>query len=47
MTDEQQNDNPTPNPPPLPGQIYNRPGIDERPDLDKALPPEAQAAHDR
>ena len=44
MTDEQQNDNPMPTPPPLPGQIFIRPGIDDRPDLDKALTPEDKAA---
>lgn len=46
MNDEPQNhhDNPTPTPPPLPGQIFVRPGIDDRPDLDKALTPEDKAA---
>ena len=44
MTDEQQNDNPIPTPPPLPGQVFVRPGIDDRPDLDKALTPEDKAA---
>ena len=44
MTDEQQNDNPMPTPPPLPGQVFVRPGIDDRPDLDKALTPEDKAA---
>ncbi|HJE20767.1 MAG TPA: MFS transporter, partial [Bifidobacterium pullorum] len=44
MTDEQQNENPMPTPPPLPGQIFIRPGIDDRPDLDKALTPEDKEA---
>lgn len=46
MNDEPQNqhDDPTPTPPPLPGQIFVRPGIDDRPDLDKALTPEDKAA---
>lgn len=46
MSDEPQNrhDNPMPTPPPLPGQIFVRPGIDDRPDLDKALTPEDKAA---
>lgn len=33
-----------PQPKPLPGQIYIRPGIDDRPDLDKALTPEDKKA---
>ncbi len=34
MSDEPQNrhDNPMPTPPPLPGKIFIRPGIDDRPD---------------
>lgn len=37
-------DQPAPKPKPLPGQVYIRPGIDDRPDLDKALTPEDKAA---
>lgn len=33
-----------PQPKPLPGQVYIRPGIDDRPDLDKALTPEDKKA---
>ncbi|MCH9275960.1 MFS transporter [Bifidobacterium amazonense] len=43
MTDDNQQEN-LPKPPPLPGQIYIRPGIDDRPDLDKALTPEDKKA---
>lgn len=42
--DGSSNDEPTPKPPPLPGQIFIRPGIDDRPDLDKALSAEDKAA---
>ncbi|NEG90461.1 MFS transporter [Bifidobacterium aerophilum] len=50
MTDSQnsqpdsQSDPTPPQPRPLPGQIYVRPGIDDRPDLDKALSPEDKIA---
>ncbi|KFI48086.1 MFS transporter [Bifidobacterium biavatii] len=43
MTDDNEQEN-LPKPPPLPGQIYIRPGIDDRPDLDKALTPEDKSA---
>ncbi|KAB7788966.1 MFS transporter [Bifidobacterium leontopitheci] len=46
MRDDQQNTapEPTPAPKPLPGSVYVRPGIDDRPDYDKALTPEDKAA---
>lgn len=51
MTDEQQHnsqhDEPrdsVPTPPPLPGQVFIRPGIDDRPDFEKALSNEDKAA---
>ncbi|RSX54439.1 MFS transporter [Bifidobacterium samirii] len=43
MTEEKPNE-PTPTPPPLPGQYFVRPGIDDRPDYEKALSPEDKAA---
>ena len=43
MTEENPTE-PTPTPPPLPGQYFVRPGIDDRPDYEKALSPEDKAA---
>ena len=40
MTDDQQQPNEFPAPKPLPGSVYIRPGIDDRPDYDKVLSPE-------
>ena len=39
MTDDQQQPNEFPAPKPLPGSVYIRPGIDDRPDYDKVLSP--------
>lgn len=46
MTNDQQNaaPEPAPAPKPLPGSVYVRPGIDDRPDYDKALTPQDKAA---
>lgn len=44
MTDEQQDNGGAPTPPPLPGQVFIRPGIDDRPDFEKALSDEDKAA---
>lgn len=45
QTMEEENKNESmPTPPPLPGQIYIRPGIDDRPDYEKTLTEEAKAA---
>ena len=41
---EENTSQPTPTPPPLPGQYFVRPGIDDRPDYEKALSPEDKAA---
>ena len=43
MTDDNQNET-MPTPQPLPGQVFIRPGIDDRPDYEKTLTPEAKAA---
>lgn len=43
MTDDNQNET-MPTPPPLPGQVFIRPGIDDRPDYEKTLTPEAKSA---
>lgn len=43
MEEENKNES-MPTPPPLPGQIYIRPGIDDRPDYEKTLTEEAKAA---
>ena len=43
MTDDNQNET-MPTPLPLPGQVFIRPGIDDRPDYEKTLTPEAKAA---
>ena len=40
MTDDQQQPNEFPAPKPLPGSVYIRPGIDDRPDYDTVLSPE-------
>ena len=42
MTEDNQNNEFKPQP--LPGQVFIRPGIDDRPDYEKTLPPEAKAA---
>ena len=44
MTDDQQQPNEFPAPKPLPGSVYIRPGIDDRPDYDKVLSPEDKSA---
>lgn len=44
MTDDQQQLNEFPAPKPLPGSVYIRPGIDDRPDYDKVLSPEDKSA---
>lgn len=41
MSDDQQSQ---PTPPPLPGAVYVRPGIDDRPDYEKVLTPEEKEA---
>lgn len=43
MTDDNQNET-MPTPQPLPGQVFIRPGIDDRPDYEKTLTREAKAA---
>ena len=43
MTDDNQNET-MPTPQPLPGQVFIRPSIDDRPDYEKTLTPEAKAA---
>ena len=42
MTEDNQNNEFKPQP--LPGQVFIRPGIDDRPDYEKTLTPEAKAA---
>ena len=41
MTEDNQNNEFKPQP--LPGQVFIRPGIDDRPDYEKTLTPEAKA----
>ena len=44
MTENNQNNEQPMQPKPLPGQVFIRPGIDDRPDYEKTLTPEAKAA---
>lgn len=44
MTEENNDTESTPTPPPLPGQVFIRPGIDDHPDFDKVLSPEEKSA---
>ena len=44
MNDNNQNNEQPMQPKPLPGQVFIRPGIDDRPDYEKTLTPEAKAA---